>query len=144
MSVANGILLDTCAIIWLVTKSKMLPSAVTIIDAAGARGRVFVSPISGWEVGMLSQRQVRSSNDPVFEPDAETWFSTFLAFSAVSLATLDVDVAMAGGLLPPAIHGDPCDRLLMATARHLDIPIVTRDRKIIAYGEAGHVEVIEC
>jgi PIN domain nuclease of toxin-antitoxin system len=33
---------------------------------------------------------------------------------------------------------------LIATARHLGMPIVTRDRRIIAYPEAGWVRVIAC
>ena len=36
------------------------------------------------------------------------------------------------------------DRLVVATARHLGLPIVTRDRKMIAYAEGGHVNVIAC
>jgi PIN domain nuclease of toxin-antitoxin system len=34
--------------------------------------------------------------------------------------------------------------MIIATARHLQIPIVTRDGKIIAYAGAGHAEVIAC
>ena len=41
-------------------------------------------------------------------------------------------------------HGDPADRLIIATARHLGTPVVTRDAKIRAYAEAGHVRVVPC
>jgi PIN domain nuclease of toxin-antitoxin system len=46
--------------------------------------------------------------------------------------------------LPGELHDDPGDRLLIAAARHLGMPIVTRDRQIIAYAEAGWVRVIAC
>ncbi|HEY0423571.1 MAG TPA: hypothetical protein VGC82_09645 [Rhodopila sp.] len=46
--------------------------------------------------------------------------------------------------LPGAFHADPGDRLIIATARHLGTPIVTGDRKILAYAEAGFVRVIPC
>jgi PIN domain nuclease of toxin-antitoxin system len=36
------------------------------------------------------------------------------------------------------------DRLIVATARHLRLPVVTRDRKIISHAHAGHVSVIPC
>jgi hypothetical protein len=36
------------------------------------------------------------------------------------------------------------DRLTVATARHLGLPIVTGDRKIIAYAAAGHAQVVAC
>jgi predicted nucleic acid-binding protein len=39
---------------------------------------------------------------------------------------------------------DPGDRLIVATARHLGLPVVTRDRNIIAYARNGDVGVIPC
>jgi hypothetical protein len=42
------------------------------------------------------------------------------------------------------LHADPGDRLIIATARHLGMPIVTSDRKILAYAEAGFVRAIPC
>lgn len=36
------------------------------------------------------------------------------------------------------------DRLLVAVARALDVPLVTRDREILAYAKAGHVKAIAC
>jgi PIN domain nuclease of toxin-antitoxin system len=53
-------------------------------------------------------------------------------------------IAIAASQLPEPLHGDPADRLLIATARALAMPIVTRDGKIIAYAEAGHLAAISC
>jgi hypothetical protein len=33
---------------------------------------------------------------------------------------------------------------MVATARDLGVPIVTSDRRILAYGNAGHVRVVAC
>jgi PIN domain nuclease of toxin-antitoxin system len=41
-------------------------------------------------------------------------------------------------------HADPADRLLVATARALDVPIVTRDRRVMSHAQAGLVAVISC
>jgi PIN domain nuclease of toxin-antitoxin system len=54
------------------------------------------------------------------------------------------DIAIDSSFLPGNLHGDPGDRLIVATARHLEAPVVTRDRNIIAYARAGHVRVIPC
>ena len=40
-------------------------------------------------------------------------------------------------------HGDPADRLIIATARELGCPLLTSDKKILAYAAAGHVSVID-
>jgi PIN domain nuclease of toxin-antitoxin system len=45
---------------------------------------------------------------------------------------------------PGDVHRDPADRFLVATARALDIPIVTRDAAILAYASAGHVRALRC
>lgn len=40
-------------------------------------------------------------------------------------------------------HGDPADRLIVATARALDCPLVTADEKILAYAAAGHLKAVD-
>ena len=37
---------------------------------------------------------------------------------------------------------DPADRLIVAMARLLQAPVVTVDRRILAYGRRGHVDVL--
>jgi PIN domain nuclease of toxin-antitoxin system len=59
-------------------------------------------------------------------------------------APFNPDIAIASSWLPGEIHGDPADRLIIATARHLGLPIVTRDRKILAYADAGEVSAMLC
>ncbi len=60
------------------------------------------------------------------------------------LAPLTSDIAIDVSLLPGSLHNDPADRMLISTARHLDVPIVTSDRKIIAYTDQGLVKVLPC
>jgi PIN domain nuclease of toxin-antitoxin system len=67
-----------------------------------------------------------------------------MAGPGIRQATLTPAIAIDASYLPGELHGDPGDRLLIATARHLGMPIVTRDRRIIAYAEAGWVRVIAC
>jgi PIN domain nuclease of toxin-antitoxin system len=40
--------------------------------------------------------------------------------------------------------GDPADRILAAAARIHDLLFITRDGKILEYGAAGHLRVMEC
>jgi PIN domain nuclease of toxin-antitoxin system len=53
--VTDAVLLDTCAAIWLANKDRMAAEAVRAIVAAGQSGGIFVSPVSAWEIGMLSR-----------------------------------------------------------------------------------------
>lgn len=139
MSWARALLLDTHAAIWLAAGSLSEPIVEQIVFAGLADG-VFVSPVSAWEIGLLAN----SKGGPRFEPDPLTWFSTLLAKPIIKLADLSPSAAIASATLPEPFHRDPADRLLVATARELSIALVTRDAKIIAYGKAGHVQVLPC
>jgi PIN domain nuclease of toxin-antitoxin system len=52
---APAVLLDTCAVIWLANGDPMTSSATVAIIHAGLTDGVFVSPVSAWEVGLLSK-----------------------------------------------------------------------------------------
>jgi PIN domain nuclease of toxin-antitoxin system len=47
--------LDTCALIWLANGDVIKDSAMASIIAAVSSNSVLVSPVSAWEVGMLSK-----------------------------------------------------------------------------------------
>ncbi|MHB8530996.1 MAG: PIN domain-containing protein, partial [Caulobacteraceae bacterium] len=51
-------------------------------------------------------------------------------WAGIKPAVFTWEVALASSLLPGTLHSDPADRLLIATARRLGAPIVTRDSKI--------------
>jgi PIN domain nuclease of toxin-antitoxin system len=62
----------------------------------------------------------------------------------VRLTPLAPEAAIEAAFLPGPLHRDPADRLLIATARDLGAPLVTRDALILAYARQGHVDVIPC
>jgi PIN domain nuclease of toxin-antitoxin system len=139
-----AVLLDTCAVIWLANGDPLAPSSLAAIVHAGLAEGVFVSPISAWEVGMLSTARAKCGLALQFLPDAKTWFARVMDGPAISEADFTSEIAIEASYLPGNLHGDPADRLIVATARHLGIPVVTRDRRIIAYARNGYVQAIAC
>ncbi len=87
---------------------------------------------------------IAKRRSPQFLLDPKAWFEGFMAKDGVRPAPLNAEIAIDSTYLPEPLHNDPGDRLLIATARHLGFPIVTRDRKIEAYAELGHVGMIRC
>ena len=140
----SALLLDTCALIWIAQDATLDPDAKAMIREAAVRRTLFVSPASAWEIGLLSRPRAGRAPDPVFSPDPKIWFGVFMARRAVKLAALTPEIAIDSSHLPGALHGDPADRLIIATARHLGAAIVTRDRKILDYAQAGYVEAVAC
>jgi PIN domain nuclease of toxin-antitoxin system len=135
------LLLDTCALIWMVLEEPFAATALAAIERAAAVGAALVSPVSAWEVGLLATRRRQSLS---FRPDPVTWFDRLLSRPGIRPIPLPHRVAVQAALLPGALHRDPADRLLIATARELDVPIVTRDQRILDYAAQGHVQAIAC
>jgi PIN domain nuclease of toxin-antitoxin system len=133
------LLLDTHAIIWLDSGQPMAQPALEAIDEAAQAGAVLVSPVSAWELGLLVVK-----GRIVLDVGALDWFDRFLALPGVRLAPLTVAAAIGASDLPEGFHGDPADRLLVATARELNCPMVTRDRQILGFAAEGHVKVLPC
>lgn len=140
----RAVLLDACAVIWLANGDPIGPDALAAISHAALADGIFVSPASAWEVGLLSR--VRGDKRPAvsFLPDPHSWFARFMGGPGIKEAPLLPEIAIASSHLPDPLHGDPADRFIIATARHHQIPIVTRDGKIIDYATQGHVNVIAC
>lgn len=91
-------------------------------------GTAIISAISQWEVSMLSMKGRLN-----LLPDDETWFSENLE-APVCLAPLTAEISMASCRLPD-FHGDPADRIIVATAHVLGIPLITADEKIIRWND---------
>jgi PIN domain nuclease of toxin-antitoxin system len=140
----RAVLLDTCAVIWLANGDPLASSATAAIVHAGLAEGVFVSPVSAWEVGLLSKPKVGRNPAVRFMPDPKTWFARVMAGPGIRGAAFTPEIAIDASFLPGELHGDPGDRLIVTTARHLNVAIVTRDRRIIAYGHDGHVQTIPC
>lgn len=140
MNESSPLLLDTHAAIWVVEDQPIALEAKEAIEAAYRAGRtVFVSAISAWEIGLLVAR-----NRLGLSIKPERWFQRLLAVEGVRLAELSPDVLTASSFLPGEPPRDPADRIIVATARDLGAILITRDRLLLKYGEAGQVSTIAC
>lgn len=91
---------------------------------------VLVSPISAWELATLVSKRRLDLGRPVIE-----WVRTAMAVDRMVLAPMPAELAVAAGELGDAgFHGDPADRLIVATALHFRVPLVTKDGIIREWG----------
>ena len=132
------ILLDTHVLVWMIEGSEQLGfRARAIIEEVRETDDALVSPITAWETAMLVDKGRTVLSRPV-----AAWFEVVLATPGYRLAEMTTAIgADAGGL--GGIHGDPADRLLIATARALGCSLLTADRAILAYAAAGHLQAID-
>ena len=134
------ILLDTHVVIWLDSGEPIKAAALDAIEAARSEGGVLVSPVSAWEIGTLVRKRRLS-----LAPDPLSWIRRFLSQSGVRSVELTIEAAALSASLPEPFHGDPADRLLVATARELGATLATRDKRIIAYAtKTQSLDVLAC
>lgn len=139
MPATDQLLLDTHVWLWTVegVAGEMSPETLEAIEAASREGRILVSAISVWEVGMLEARNRISLSQPI-----DDWVRDALRAPGVRLLRLTPEIAVDSTRLPAEPPGDPADRILLASARVSKALFVTRDRALLAYGESGHVRAM--
>lgn len=134
------ILLDTCAVIWTGNEVQISTDAISAINQCHMRNeKLFVSPVTAWELGMLVARGRYRFSMNVLE-----WFAKYMTNEAVAPSKLTPEDLIASSYLPGKPPNDPADRIIIATARQYGYRIMTRDRKILDYANEGHVKAIAC
>lgn len=106
------IVIDTHALVWFAQGDQQWGerAMVAIVDAAATDG-VAIASIMTWEAAILMAKDRLAL--PV---SAQAWFDQVLGIASFFFAERTQAIAMDAGMLP-AIHGDPADRLMIATAR---------------------------
>jgi PIN domain nuclease of toxin-antitoxin system len=114
--------------------------ARSAIDEAFRGGsELFVSPITAWELGLLARKgRLPATVSPV------DLFRSFVETDGVGIAQMSPEILVDSSFLPGEVHGDPADRIVIATARSDDLTIVTRDKAILSYAEQGYVRALAC
>jgi len=133
--VDRPVLLDTHVWVWLAEgRVGVRPEAVALMERAGEESLLRVSAISAWEVGMLEARgRLR------FDVPCEEWVEKAFGLPGLSLMPLTPSICVRSSRLPGNLHGDPADRLIVATARELGALLLTRDEPILQYAAKGHL-----
>ena len=133
------VLLDTHYWIWLQSgdTQQFSSGALRTVKDAAATGNLLLSVISVWELGMLEIK-----GRVHLHLSCEQWVKEALATPGLRLAPLTPEIALDSTRLPAPFHGDPADRILIATARRTGARLLTRDQKLIQYGRHRHVQIL--
>jgi PIN domain nuclease of toxin-antitoxin system len=120
--------LDTCTFLWLATDQSKLsvPTQQTIADLTHT---LHISAITVTETHRLVRKgrimlQANMSLD--------VWFRAALAQHQVRCESITLEIAHAAEILP-AVHNDPADRFILATAQVMGARILSPDRIMPRY-----------
>jgi PIN domain nuclease of toxin-antitoxin system len=128
------ILLDTHVWIWAVNSpDKLSPAAIDTIESTPP-GKCAISSISLWEFAMLS-----SGGRITLHVAPETWMAAAVDNAGIRVIDITAKIAVESCALPGEFHKDPADRIITATARMLNAPLLSKDESIREY---PHVRTI--
>ena len=121
-----NVLLDTHMWIWWLTPESPLTSRERqALDRAAEDRELCLAAISLWEAQVLHAKKRIELPVPFSE-----WISNAADARMLMLLPLDIDVVIAADSLPLGFHGDPADRLIVATARAHAMALATHDSMI--------------
>jgi PIN domain nuclease of toxin-antitoxin system len=124
----NGqvILLDTHVLVWWASGIEPLSArARRAMADALKRGPVHASAISLLEIAIAMRRGRLALNLP-----ADTWLDSLALLPELRLEPVTADIARRAGSFGDTLHGDPIDRLIVATAQILGLRLVTADARL--------------
>jgi PIN domain nuclease of toxin-antitoxin system len=119
------VLLDTHVFLWLHTEPERLGERLPMLE--DARNDLLVSAVSSWEIAIKYGLGRLALPEP-----PERYVPKRLRSMGAESVAIEHAHALAVAKLPK-LHGDPFDRLLVAQAGLLKVPILTADAEIRQY-----------
>ncbi len=133
----KGFLLDTHVWLWFMLGDvKLTPKLRKLINNSIEENTLWLASISIWEIGMLANKNKITLAQPCLD-----WVQEALA--GLNLAELTPQVTIDSCHLPDDFHGDPADRIIVATARNKNLSLITRDNNILIYAKKHYLNAIK-
>jgi len=127
------LLLDTCCIIWSISKPAVISQTAKALLTADD-SEIHVSVISVAEIACAVDR-----GRIIIDRHWKKWFRHYIDLNDWQVDSIDLDIMEEAYSLPESFHADPADRIITATSRLKNYSLLTADRKILSY---PHVNAI--
>lgn len=121
-------LLDTNIWLWMVENPFQIPDRMKVIVENGENYPFSLSAISVWEVAKKVSLNKLGLAIPI-----QDWMNKATNDKYIRILPLSIQVSLESTQLPGTFHKDPADQIIVATARHHNLTILTADRPINAY-----------
>ena len=120
------VLLDTHAVLWAAEGDARLGASAAEMLRTLKAGEAAISDITLVEIAMLTKKgRIRLSVSTVeYLRGIQRNYPPLVIVPEIAAQAMDLE-------LP---HGDPFDRIIVASARYHQVPLLTRDRNISASG----------
>ncbi|MCC8416614.1 MAG: type II toxin-antitoxin system VapC family toxin [Rickettsia endosymbiont of Gnoriste bilineata] len=105
---------------------------------AQEKGQLIICSISLWEIAMLKfKRRIH-----IYEP-IKDFLESITNIHGLSVKDISSEIAAETILLIDGFHGDPADRIIVATTKVCGATLITRDNKILTWASLGNIKSIK-
>lgn len=137
-NINSGLVLDTHVFLWSILQPEELSEQIKHrINLAQENSQLFLSSISLWEIAMLNFKKRINVYEPI-----KDFLNSITNINGLSIKDISPEVAAESVSLMDDFHGDPADRIIVATAKCLGATLLTRDQKILSWAKLGHIKSI--
>ena len=125
MNRRDSLILDTHVWVWWINQDNKL--SVLLRERIAQASYVAISAVSVYELVQAVERRRLSLAVATSE-----WLQSATVGGDIQVIAVDGEIARVSAELP-SIHGDPLDRMIMATALVRSQPLISLDRRFAAY-----------
>ena len=108
------------------------------INLAQEDNKLYLASISLWEIAMLKYKRRINIYEPI-----KDFLDSITCINGIRIIDISPEVAAESILLVDEFHGDPADRIIVATAKTHGACLITRDQKILTWAKLGHIKYID-
>lgn len=130
------IVLDTHILLWfLIEPSRLSKEEIDIIETSIINNQAIIADLTLWEIAMLYAKQRIRVHEPI------DIFLSNICKTGIQTCQITPKIAADSVTLPDDFHGDPVDKIIVATTRVYSASLFTYDKKIIKWAQTGHVRL---
>jgi PIN domain nuclease of toxin-antitoxin system len=142
----TALLLDTHAWIWLAAGDPRVSPHEKLLNRTAADGQLVIATVSLYEASLIGietdSGQRRGRQAVRMRPTVQQWIRDTVRATRVLPVALDAEMATDAAAFH-AMHPDPFDRMIVATAGHARARLATADAKIIEFARRAGVQLLE-
>ncbi len=139
IKIDNPIILDTHVLLWsLLQPEELNEDLKEQISLAQINNQLFICSISLWEIAMLKLKKRINIYEPI-----KDFLNSISNINGLKIKDISPEIAAESISLMDDFHGDPADRIIVATTRCFGASLITRDQKILNWANLGHIKSLQ-
>jgi PIN domain nuclease of toxin-antitoxin system len=132
----NLVILDTHVLLWSVLEPEELDKKIkSEISEAQKNNLLAICSISLWEIAMLNFKKRLNIFGSV-----KNFLEKITRINGLRIIEITPEIAAESVMLVDNFHGDPADRIIVASTKIKSATLLTRDKKILRWAKAGHIK----